>query len=665
MQDVTLSIKENYEKNIAYLMEFQPSLFEKIVSFESAIDRGFYKPRYELIYEGGYFDVLEITSQKKLYNTNGIAYATVCANSIDFSKDSSAFATFKQYNINENIIKQCKKHTILSSALCGYGDILHYISRYQNPSNPMKKLEKFIFFGTGLGGHIVEIDKKISATSYFIIEDDLELFRLSLLVTPYYSLAKKSTLYFSVFDEEGEFFTKAHIFLHNQFYLNHYIKFFHMLSHSEEKLKEFHIVVASQSHILFQYNSILEQFLRPLNYIKNGYKFVNILHKHFYEASLKKPFLLVAAGPSLEKNITWLKQNQDNFIIIAVSATLATLEKEQIKADIITNIDGFSEAIAHFDRVQNISFFSKSLFLISARTRSEIVDMLDSSRVFMFENNTSYKISQGNIVAPCVGSTTFLLTVAFGVKTLYLLGLDLAIDTKSGATHVSEHVCTKNIDIDNSLSIKQDMLSYGESLVQIEANIGDSVYTTLEYKASINSINSVTTSLKDPSVEIYNIDEGAKFKNTYPILAKDIELENKYISKEPTIEDILNSFNATSSRFFSKDELEQLQKRLSYAIELKSAIVEFGNLKTIKKDEFLDSITALISTLYRCDISAIHYDIALIFQEYFKLSITYVYDFFNTNEEMDMHIDSIKNMLIKHLLDIINTYINNLKDIDE
>jgi hypothetical protein len=70
-----------------------------------------------------------------------------------------------------------------------------------------------VFFGIGLATHIRDIAKKVQAQRYLIVEHDLELFKLSTLITPYYDIGKESELVFSVLESEDEFLEKAKEFL--------------------------------------------------------------------------------------------------------------------------------------------------------------------------------------------------------------------------------------------------------------------------------------------------------------------------------------------------------------------------------------------------------------------------------------------------------------------
>lgn len=74
---------------------------------------------------------------------------------------------------------------------------------------------------------------------------------------------------------------------------------------------------------------------KPLIYILNTMPYSNI------------PILLVAAGPSLERNIQVIKEHADKFLIICADVVLYRLMEEGILPDLVVNIDPH-ESISRF-----------------------------------------------------------------------------------------------------------------------------------------------------------------------------------------------------------------------------------------------------------------------------------------------------------------------------
>jgi len=62
----------------------------------------------------------------------------------------------------------------------------------------VKKSKKMAFIGTGLGTHITSILKKLKPKKSLICENDIQIFRCSLYVTDYESLANISKIKFAI-----------------------------------------------------------------------------------------------------------------------------------------------------------------------------------------------------------------------------------------------------------------------------------------------------------------------------------------------------------------------------------------------------------------------------------------------------------------------------------
>lgn len=657
-EEIALS---TYQNNLLYFEESQKNIHSKLVSFQSALDNGYYQSNYDLIFHDNYFDVLELTTQNYLYAQNSDDYATLVAKSIDFNKKNNVYETFRKITIEEKDLPTYETMDIKTNNLSGLASILNYIKINHHATNTLKSIQKFIFFGVGLGQHLIAIDNKIHAKKYLIVEDDLELFKLSLFTTPYYKLALESELYFSVFDSKEEFTKIAVRFLEEDFYYNHYIKYFQMLNHTDEKLEEFHIKIASQSHNLFFYDAILQQYLRPLEYIKDNYNFLNILHSYSASPLGLKPVLLLAAGPSLEKNIHWIQDNQDKFIIVALSATLKNLVKYNISPTIVTHIDGFDDAVGHFNGLSSTKLFDNTLFLLSARTSQMITNSIPKENIFLFENGTSYKKALGNLSAPCIGSTTYLLLLAFGIKNLYLLGLDLALDSQTGATHSDGHFQAKKLDL-SSTTTHNDIITFKDHIIETAGNLQDTVYTLPDWKLSIESVNASSVGFKKQDQNVYNLSDGAAFSNTITQNITSLPTTSfEKLNKDTISNEISALFTLKSSSTTTNTEISLLKKRLGYADSLKIIIEKQKNTSFHTADDFLNSLKNIFKQC-AANTSDTAYDLSLVYQEYFRIIDTFIFDFFNTDElqETKIHANNINQLLSKQLLRIVDAYIKEL-----
>ncbi len=658
MQNINEIITNNFHQNINYIESHNPTLFSKLSSYDTAVTNGHYKEKYELVYENDNFDVLEKTTGKYLYQKQSSKYATLAAQSIEYGVQESTFEGFASIHISDEDVQTQLSNKPFAHHMSGFSQIINFTQKNSPQNIKLKNLYKYIFFGTGLGLHFTTIAKKIAAKVYLIIEDDLELFRLSLFTTNYAKLAKNAKLIFSVFENQNEFVTTAQKFLQEQYHYNHYIKFFQMLSHSNEKREEFHVAVGSQSHQLFFYHHLLIQYLQPLEYMFEEYKFLNASLNFSALSSEENPFLLLAAGPSLQKNIGWVKENQEKFIIVALSATLSLLEKHNIIPDIITHLDGFEAASIHFSKLKTLQNFKNSLCFFSDRTSREVLSLFDKEQIYLFENGTTYKQNSLKPSAPDVGSLSFQLLLRLKVKTLYLLGLDLAIDAQTGATHSSEHSYNNRLNIEKRLE-KENTITYKETLFEVAGNMQTKVLTTAHFKSSIDTINLSSKLLKQEFQSIYNLGEGAQFLGTLPKNIHNITMKKCY--KQETLEHIKSLLQESPLQEFTQEEYQALQNKHYKAQELQCFLLSYQKRDFLDAKEYLESLLELMKGLSNPQLLQEH-EISRVIDSYLRYIISYIFDFFNHENKVEdkIAIAALNTSLTMHLLQIIEFYMQKL-----
>ena len=615
MQDINQLITQNFQKNTIYFQSSHPKLFEKLSAYENAVENGHYNEKYELVFENGSFDIYEKQTQNYLYKKEPLSFSKLLLESVEYSRQNSVIIASKE----------------LDNSLV---------------SKNMIEIEKFIFFGVGNGTHIVDICNKVTPKSSFIVEDDLELFRLSLMSVDYSLLAQKSELYFAIFEEDYEFKRSSELFLQQQFFYNYYIKFLQLPAFSEKKLQQFHIHTTTQSHFNFSYKSILEQYTRPLYYLQNKFNFLNILNTQLPTM----PTLLVAPGPSLSKHIKWLQVHQENFLLIALSATLPTLQKHGICADIITHIDGFERSKKHFDSLESLDFIEDTPLLFSARTPQSIVEMFDKSQVFLFENGTNFKENFGNFSAFCAGSSSYLLSLILGVEELYLLGLDLAVDQKTLQTHSQEY--QYNLELKEQ---EKDSLSFRDSLVQIRGNFCESVKTTPNFTLSINAIDEITQGLKTPKQKVYNLNDGAYFKGVEPLEVTSVNIKNSY-DKKALKKEVLKLFTKKSEITLTQTEKDSIEVTKQKAKKVQKIIKSMEVIKIKDKNTLKNQLIQLTQMVTKEEQETL----SLVLKTY---CFTYYPPIFNKlNKNVEMNYQEEFDKLVQDLLRIATTYIKALNE---
>ena len=635
MVDINELVTNNFHQNVSYLQKNHRAIYEKLLAYEHYISQNKIPEKFTLHYENNGFDVLNHQTNKYLYNKQSTRFVQIMTESVNFKKNENLFEGFKLLTPSKN--------------LQGYNFAFDLFKKYGEKTRKMRHIYKFIFFGTGL--HIENITKKIGADYYLFVEDNIALFRLSLFTTKYFEIAKKSQLFFAVAADEKEFDLIGKKFLEKEPYYNHYIKFFESVFHNEEKLKRFHTLVISQSHLNFFYNSILEQYTRPIDYLTHNYNFLNLTAEQLKHYCKDKSVILVAPGPSLDQNIEFLKKNSNKSFIVALSATLSSLELAGIKPDIVTHFDGFDRSAIHFKKLQDTKFIANSLLLFSARTPQKIVNMFDKKRIFFFETGTNYKQGFGEISAFCAGSATYLILIALGFENIYLVGLDLALNQQTLQTHSGGY--SYNLKADAS----KDTLNFRNSIIEVAGNLQNKVKTTPNFGHSINAINEITLGLKQEYQTVYNCNNGALFQNTKSAHCCDIKVTP---TAKKSFTKLKKQFQHNSSSHLAINEKIFLSDIYNMANEKKNYIKKFLASQYEERNSFLAALKQLRNNLCLCHEKRCEV-LSLLFENYTNFIYGFIFDTLNT-EGITTDIKVIQKKLAANLLDILYDFAKHFKE---
>lgn len=149
------------------------------------------------------------------------------------------------------------------------------------------------------------------------------------------------------------------------------------------------------------------------------------------DIDISKTAVIVAAGPSLDKTISLLKENQ-NFYIISTDTASSILLKNKINPDLIISIDGQNVSYNHFVELCPSAYaFDLSANFSAAKKIAEA-----GNKIFFFSSghplSTAISLSSSNHF-PCLfsGAGTVTITaldfaVEAGFKNILILGADFS-----------------------------------------------------------------------------------------------------------------------------------------------------------------------------------------------------------------------------------------------
>ncbi len=668
MQDVQNKAMITYQGNLLYFQENHPELYNKIGLLSQAIEMGQYKENYSLEYKNGYFDVLDLNSGHYLYGASSTDLAKKATDDITFDKTNGVIETFYNFSFDEKAVELAQESDPTESQFVLTAPVVSYVSNLlPKQTSTMKEIYKFIFFGVGLGIHLGEIDKKAKAYMYLVIEDNLEIFRLSLFTTDYVSLANDSELFFSIMDDEATFKNTFDQFYHLSFIRNNYLKYSVFYPEYRKKITDIQNFIITQTSLTYPHNKLLLKNITVLDSIEKEYPFFDISH-HYNETPFSSyPVILVAAGPSLVKEIQWLQKNAKHAIIVALFMTLPILEEYGIEAHIVVHIDENMDIINRtIARLKNKQYLQNSYFFLAPSIQCDtFLQLTKKENIYLLEDRTRYRFNKGFLETYSVGELTYTLTLLWDVHELYLLGLDLALDAQTKQTHASGHN-SANGKSKLQKADESDSLSLRESELEIKGNFSQTVPTTPLFDMSRRLIDTFGGKYIQTHQKVYNLNHGAYFIHTTPTHAKDVDLTSSQIITETILHKIQKFFTQNASAIMDIDEKEALKERVEDTLKKKQRIQEFAQQKMPTMSQFHNYFSTLGEELIASPSQHFN-ELAQVYIIYLENIGGYIGDFFNTQniKNPKKHIKKFQKILISQFLKIADKYLESLEKINK
>lgn len=282
-----------------------------------------------------------------------------------------------------------------------------------------------------------------------------------------------------------------------------------------------------QSHPLFSILEVIKinqlSLKRDSSKMEENFYYNTILDDDIIQVKKQSRIgCLVAAGPSLNDTILWLKKYQHQVDIYVVGAALKKLLANGIipKGAILS--DANDETILQF---QDLNFEGELYYLCTANYKS--VALHCSKRYILFQQG--YKLAEEEAEkrnAPLietggsVGTTAFSLLEYLGYDTVVLFGQDLGFS--GNQTHATDSTSGRKASNDTFLR-------------NIKANDGSNIHTTAMFQVFWYWYNQ---KMEKTKVEVFNTAiKGAKIKNV-PLIREEKFAEliarkmNNYLEEE-------------------------------------------------------------------------------------------------------------------------------------
>ncbi|MGU9538215.1 motility associated factor glycosyltransferase family protein [Clostridium tepidum] len=447
----------------------------------------------------------------------------------------------------------------------------------ENINNFIKNLnipdgETFIFiFGLASGEYIKELINNIGyGNKVYIFEPEEVIYNYIMMDLDINNILKAdSRVKVFKFKDKNEIMNILNTYV-DKSYLNKYVCSFYTnyekafsdkFNVFNEAIKEFWIDVGAlrASNITFG-DKVINNYINNIKEIEkniNANKFKNIF--------LGCTAIVVSSGPSLEKNIKFLKKYKDNCIIICASRSIQELIKNEITPDFICAIDP-GEIM---ERLLVESMELEIPMVVTEQVNSNVVKNYKGKKLFVLNSfkNTIEKIFNEEYFSIQLGGSVAHLATAFavllGAKNVIFIGQDLAFTNNRYHSILST----------NENLIKEKTIFNRNDLFYVDGNIEERVLTNNSFLTFKNWFEIFISN--NPNINFINSTEGgAKIKGTKIMPLKDSL--NIYCKEK-----INKHFNLDTSYNVEGVIIKYLNKKLQIMYELSVQAIQYSK-KMIK-----------------------------------------------------------------------------------
>ncbi len=472
MLELPSELTATHRRNLAYFDKNFPDIHRRIVGHNPT-------PEYLLrLRDNRYFDIQNANTKTFLYNADPQPLARKSAEFICQTKGN-----YLAYSADRHALEKSFPPIPALDRIHDYVKQCTVNSRLGGPPR------KIISFGVGLGLQIVEFAKISSLRALLVIEPNIEFFRFSTYFVDYASVGTRKSLFFAVGQDLHE---ALFAFTRDQSVYNYSIKLSLIFTEYEYLARQVQHYIAVRGDFDAEHRLAV-----AINGVGNRFRYPPLdLTK---DRQVDDPVLLLASGPSLEKNLAFVKNAQGRFLVCCAGSCLELLAKEDIRVDVCFSLDAKAEIAEQFRNVPQ-EVLDKTLFIVDEQTDIQVTDLL---RQIIIGEKPSVPTS-----TVCHYALFLLCKLGFGK--IYTLGIDAALSDERNEYSGGVVVATKNTAV------------IEDQAFEIRGNLRAKVWSN--YKLSMYLRNYKKFSEIFSGRKIYNLSDGAYIDGFAPLGMGDIKL---------------------------------------------------------------------------------------------------------------------------------------------
>lgn len=397
-------------------------------------------------------------------------------------------------------------------------------------AHPLEQAVNVIYVGMGMGYHI---QRHVAAyptkiRHVVIIERSVALCRMALAVTDLGHLFGKSHVKLLLTPEPTEIGEILAEF-RNDYAVHNVISLPHPPSLSLDE--PYYKAMLNELTNMMNYDQVniktaMEQRgLNQFNLLSNLVAFwLGIKPRDVHQRFQGLPGIVIAAGPSLDKNVRELQRLNGRAVTFAVDTAQTTLRATGFEPDFVVTCDPTPLNFSHFE---NVDTLGRSFLAFHPECNHRIVEkygthpyflpLCDQQTMFLDhlipQEGPQDRVDRGMMV----GQLAYNLARHVGCDPIIVIGMDLAFPRDGGTTHAKSAAVSRTVTAPDADSVSQVGAKEGKALVEsgsmrwVDGYDGQPVPTTDSFKTYIIDFENF---IEKTDARVINATEGgAKIHN--------------------------------------------------------------------------------------------------------------------------------------------------------
>ena len=461
-----------------------------------------------------------------------------------------------------------------------------------------------IFMGLGLGYHLDRyfklLGEKVGTREIVVFERDVELFRLALKMGDFVQIFAQPNIHFFVGESPEETYVKLKTEILSKRDIRIALKSLKVIPLSanialdEQYYRDVFLTLrdAARQIMVLTGNDSLDSFIGLENMLQNvRHVLSNPGINTLYDKFNSKPGVVVASGPSLNKNMHLLRDLRDSALIISCDASLSPIMKSGIRPHLVASMERTSGVSLFYSGIEN---FDGIYFVALPILMPEAIDAFKGRKFIGYRGYSHFdwlEEEKGSLaVGISVANLAFKILVELGCDPIILIGQDLAY-AEDGDTHVKG-------DIFGS----RDKHVLSQPVIELEGNDGKPVKSERSWEIMKYTYEEDIALYKGTCINA--TEGGAKIRGAEVMPFKEaiekycIEAFKPHLVLDETYAKFMKNFDAQEkiSKIQKKakenckmieDSVEEFQDALEMANQADKEIIQpflDGNIKDIDKD---------------------------------------------------------------------------------